>query len=199
MNTVILSPPAAEPLELEDVKAFMRISSSEEDQPLLDLIVSARMFFEKETGFALINRTIRANLRFFPKASTIRLPYPPLVSVTSVEYYDSASPTALVSGTDFYVDNTSRLGSLVLVPGQSWPTDDLRPPGVEIEYIAGFGAFSESIPGDILQCLRSLIAFWDDVPEAVYVPGDTKISGKIEIMPMGALSVIERYKKEARG
>lgn len=196
MRVTVVTPPAAEPLTTAEAKLLLRIDSSDLDGHVDDLIASARSFFEEATGFALIHRTLQANLRWFPKASNILLPYPPLASVTSVKYYPLGVETALVANTDYLTDNDARQGSILLLPGQSWPDDVLYPPGVVIEYVAGFGAAATAVPEDVLQCLRAIIAFWDDVPEAVYVPGDTKASGKVEALPLSASDVIRRYQEK---
>jgi uncharacterized phiE125 gp8 family phage protein len=195
MRVETFAGPAALPLDMEAVKVELRIDADEQDDYVTRLIGAAAAYFEKETGYALITRTLDAFLRQFPKATNIRLPFPPLISVTSVttcflgvdELWDSSN---------YHVDHSARHGSVVLIPGTEWPDGVLFPPGVTIRYDTGFGAAGSDVPEDILECLMGLIAFWDDVPEAVYVPGNTKAAGKVDVMPLHALSVIERYRRE---
>lgn len=195
MRVEVVTPAVIEPLDMAKVKVELRIDSDEDNARVLRLIRGARSLFEEETGHALISRTLKAYLRFWPKATNILLPYPPLISVTSVTSYPLGVSTVL-STNAYHVDNQSRQGSVVLVPGTSWPTAVLYPPGIAVIYVAGFGDAASDIPPDILQCLMEIVAFWDEVPEAAYVPGTNKTSGKVEILPFGAQSVIERYQKQ---
>lgn len=196
MLVTIITPPAVEPLTKEAVKVELRIDSSDLDDQVARHIEAARSFFEEETGWAIIHRTLVANLRFFPKASNILLPFPPLVSVTKVTHFPLGVETPL-SPALYLTDNSSRQGSLTLVPGQQWPYGEvLYPPHVQIEYVSGFSADGAGVPPDILQCLMGMIAFWDEVPEAVYVPGDSKSSGKASLLPLHTRDILDRYRKE---
>lgn len=195
MRVVVTTPATGDPLDFDAVKTELRITGDEMDGYVERLIKSATAYFEQETGYALITRTLTAYLRFWPKANNILLPYPPLQDVTEVKYYPLGEETVWDSD-DYLVDNQAHQGSILLPPGESWPAGVLHPPYISIEYDCGFGDGGEDVPGDILQCLMSLISWWDDVPEAVYVPGDAKAAGRVEVMPLGAQSIIERYRRE---
>lgn len=199
MRVLVKTPPAGEPLERDAVKTELRIDGSELDEYVDRLIVSARTYFENETGWALICRTLTASLRWWPKSTNILLPYPPLFgSVPPIVTYYPLGVATVWPAAEYQLDYSARQGSVLVIPGSDWPQIDepLYPPGVVVEYVAGFGEADDNlVPGDVLEALMGLISFWDEVPEAVYVPGTNKTAGKVDVMPLHAQSVIERYRK----
>ena len=67
MNLVITTPPAAEPLTLEEAKAHLRITHDADDDAINALISAAREMCESYTGLALITRGYSLYLDLFEK------------------------------------------------------------------------------------------------------------------------------------
>lgn len=197
MRSVVTTAPILEPLELEEAKTLLRVSFSSHDSLISGLIRSARSFFENETGWALMNRTLTTYLRFFPKSTVITLPQPPLSSVTSVTYNLLGTPTAFASATNWYADTTSRPGSIALLPGKSWPTGVLHDPAVTIIHVAGFGSVTSSLPEDAIHAIRALVEAWYNYPGGIYYPDD-KRAGEPTVVPLSVSDVIARYKEEIK-
>lgn len=96
MQLHLKAPPLQEPITLEEVKTYLRISSEQEDGILKTLISSARSYVESATGRALLKQGWVLHLTppyppSFPLVKdekgelSITLPLPPLLSVTSVK------------------------------------------------------------------------------------------------------------------
>lgn len=152
MALELTSAPASEPLTLDEVRTFLRVTSVTEDDYILNLISVARSCAEDFLNRALIQQTWTLYLRDFPSDAEIVLPLAPLSSVTSVKYYNSANRlTTLTVNTDYYVDAKSQPGRIVLPESVSWPTCYDKPNAVEIVFVAGYGAAASAIPGRILQ------------------------------------------------
>jgi uncharacterized phiE125 gp8 family phage protein len=81
-----LVPPVAEPVSLAEAKAWLRIGTDGDDAVLSRLIAAARARFEKETGRALMARTVRERFIPLPRANSAGsvLITPALGPVTSV-------------------------------------------------------------------------------------------------------------------
>lgn len=111
-----------------------------EDALIADLITAAREYCEDITRRALAKQTIEVYLDKFPSARDIELPRPPLVSVTSVKYKDSAGiETTMTADADYLVDADSEPGRIVLPYGKSWPSFTPYPVNpVVIQYEAGY-------------------------------------------------------------
>jgi hypothetical protein len=77
---------AGEPVSLGEVKAYLRVLSSDEDAKIEAMIPRARRWVEDYTGLALIQRSFTELRR--TERGTIRLFKGPLVSVEAVTYGD---------------------------------------------------------------------------------------------------------------
>jgi uncharacterized phiE125 gp8 family phage protein len=92
----------------------------------------------------------------------VRLAMGPLIEVTAVQYYDidGALQTDTLSnyeitGTDF----TTRIGPK---SGFNWPVTQDRADAIRIEYTAGYGATSASVPETLRHAMMLLIGHWYD-------------------------------------
>lgn len=81
-----------EPITLADAKAYIRVTSADEDAKITAMIPRARLWVEAHTGLALDRRQFVE--RHHPRFGAIRLDKGPLVSVDSVTYLDAGVATA---------------------------------------------------------------------------------------------------------
>ena len=148
--------PSAEPVTRVEAKLHLRIDHTDEDATIDDLIRVARDLVEHDTGRALITQTWVLRLDAFP--DTIELPRPPLQSVTSVEYVDTAGDTqTLTADTDYTVDKYPCLGRIVPAYAQSWPTTRDVVNAVVVTYVAGYGDNARDVPQPLQQAMKLLI------------------------------------------
>src|SRR5262245_7038895 len=148
MALTLVTAPAVTPLTLAEVKKHLRVSSSDQDDLITIYLKAATDYLDGEHGFlgrALVTQTWLLTIDEFPTAE-IKLPLPPLQSVTSVKYDDSAGVEQTVASTDYYVDTASEPGWVVPLANVSWPTTLDAINAVRIEYVAGYPADSSSPP-----------------------------------------------------
>lgn len=161
LKTALVTDAAVEPVTVAEVKNHLRVTDNQEDSLIAGLIISARKVVEQITRRALINQTWRLYLDEFPADSHIELPFPPLVSVTSVKYYDENTQLQTLSSSLYQTDNRSTPGRIVLTGGGAWPsTDSDKVNAVEIEFIAGYGAGAAAVPFPIRLAITHLTAHW---------------------------------------
>jgi uncharacterized phiE125 gp8 family phage protein len=139
-----------------DVVSFS--GDTTEDDLLTMFIKAARGYCEKVARRAFATQNIEAYLDEFPSANYIELPRPPLQSVTSVKYKDSAgNETTMTVNTDYLVDTDSNIGRIVLPYAGVWPTATLWTVNpITIEYVAGYYA-SNPIPDELKAAMLLLI------------------------------------------
>ena len=147
-----------------------KTGDSAEDNLLTMLISAAREYCENVTGRALATQTIEYYLDKFPSDDFFELPRPPLQSVTSIIYKDSAgASTTMTLTTQYLVDSDRTVGRIVLPYGVTWPSFTaytVNP--ITVKYVCGYYA-SNLIPKAIKQAMLLLIGHWYENREAVLV------------------------------
>ncbi len=165
---VRLVAPAVTPLSLTEVKAHLRVDGTDQDGVIQMYLDAATDYVDGEWGFlgrALVTQTWRLTIDTFPCAE-IKIPLPPLQSISSVGYFDSAGDfQTLVEDTDYFVDDQSEPGWIT--PMSTWPTTLDAINSVRIEFVAGYDPSTDSppdltanIPGDTKQAMLLLITDW---------------------------------------
>ncbi len=152
--------PLVEPVTVSEAKTHLRVDDSVgtiEDTYIETLISTARMMAENFTRRALITQTWRLTLDQWPERS-IYLPFPPLQSVSSVKYINTAGVlTTLTEGTDYEVDTRSVPGRVHPSYSQVWPVVRAIENAVTVEFIAGYGNAASDVPEPIRQAILLII------------------------------------------
>ena len=147
MITTIVTSPPVEPVDLDEVKEHLKITSSDTDSLLYNLSVAASEYVETFTGRALVQQTWKMYLQDWPTGDEFEIPYPTLQSVTHIKYTDSDDNQTTWTSTYYEVDTDSEPGRVILAYGESWPTATLHPKNpIEIQFVAGYSASSDSTP-----------------------------------------------------
>jgi uncharacterized phiE125 gp8 family phage protein len=144
-----------------------------EDALTTGLITTAREYCEGFTRRALATQTVEAYLPDFPHHDRFELPLPPLQSVASVKYKNSAgAETTMTENTQYIVDTDSLAGAIVLPYMDNWPSFTPYPVNaVKIRFTAGYNALNP-MPKSIKQAMLLLIGHWYTNREAVGSVGD---------------------------
>lgn len=160
-SLTLTTPPAAEPVEIDpDVLQQCRIDATTAALETADLdgkIQAAREACEHATGRQLINATWTLYMDTWREMGlfldgSIRLPRPPLSSVSSVKYYDpdGTQQTWPADATGYVVDKPSgpeaQRGRIYPAPDIDWPDLQDRPNAIEVIFIAGYGAAGSNVP-----------------------------------------------------
>jgi hypothetical protein len=113
MDYKIITAPTTDQVLLAEAKLHCRVDGAEEDSLISELISGAREYCEESPRRAFAVATFEAYLDRFPICNQIELPRPPLVSVTSVKYKDSAGvETTMTVNVDYLVDTDSTVAAL---------------------------------------------------------------------------------------
>lgn len=165
MALKLITPPVIEPVTLEEAKSHCRIDGNDEDFLITSLIVAAREHCEGFQNRAYITQTWQLWLDYWPPGSIIPIPKPPLQSVVDVKYYDTNDTEETLATTDYFVDDKSDPGRLML---KALPAVVLRPVnGVCVEFTAGYGDDAEAVPQKVKQAMLLLIGHWHESREAI--------------------------------
>lgn len=159
MRVVVTSPPAVEPVTLDEAKAWANVQNPDDDPLVTDLIVACREQVEADLGQALITQTRTLFLGDFPASmGPIRLPYPPLQSVVSLRYTNVVGTLTTLDPSGYLYTANATPGNIRLPFGQFWPYTFGWEDAVQISYVCGYGDTAAAVPMRIRLALRALIA-----------------------------------------
>jgi uncharacterized phiE125 gp8 family phage protein len=153
MSLKIYTEPIEEPILLDEItKRHLRVDHSEDDTLIGSYITAARKHCENFLGRALITQTWDLFMDSFPSESFIKVPLPPLQSVTTLKYKDTAGTLQTWAATNYVVDTHSEPGRISLAYGISWPSTYAEIDAVQIQFVCGYG-LSANVPLHIKQAI----------------------------------------------
>jgi len=181
------TPPATEPVTLNEAKDHLRVENTDEDALISGLVSAAREMAEAYTQRQLITATYTMKINDFPPGeAAIPLPRTPLGSVSAITYIDADGSTQTL-GTDVYevLDDDSEAW-VVLKPGQIWPSARFEKyEAVTITFTAGYGAIASSVPAAVRSAMLLIIG-------NLYENRESVVLGTISsTLPMGVKTLLD--------
>ena len=167
MSLTLLSPPAAEPVTLAELKAQLRVTSDDEDALLTGMLVAAVRAIEARASIALMEQQWRLTLDGAPD-ETLFLPINPVFSLDAVAVIDAEGEVDMVAASlyDFASGAPARIR-----PAGPWPLPGPRIDGVRIDFTAGYES-AEAVPAPLKQAALMLAAYFFETREAA---GEAKL------------------------
>jgi len=189
MSLTIYTAALVEPLSLIETKTHCRVDTTADDELILGLIAAARQMTETITRRALITQTWDWIFDAFPGTDRLRIPLPPLQSITSITYTKEDATTGTVSSGDYVVDTDSEPARVVLKSTATWPSDTLQVAnGVTVRFVAGYGDAASDVPEAIRRAMLLMIGHWYENRE------DTLGVGNIQRIPQGSEYLLWPYR-----
>jgi len=145
------------PIELGETKERLRITNDEEDAMLLSMIRSATLYAENIINWRLCTQTWNKLMDTWPYGGVIKLPFPPVQSVTHIKYYDDSNVQQTISAATYEVDIYSKPAIIRPVNLNYWPSHYYKLNAIEIQYVCGF-ASADLIPQDIKDAIYLRVA-----------------------------------------
>lgn len=162
----LITAPTTEPVTVTEVETHLRLAAGSENTYLATLIAAAREYCEMFQNRAYITQTWELTLDGWP-CFPLKIPMPPLISVTSIKYFDTADVETLWADTNYYVDTDSEPGRIGLGYNIVLPTTTLRSlNAIKIQYVAGYSA-SGDVPQSIKQAILLLVGHMYENRETV--------------------------------
>lgn len=158
----VLTPPSDLAVSLPEAKTHLRISAADtaEDALLSRMIRAAAAEASAECGLGFGSATYVLTLDGFGTdadrllGEPIRLPVRPVLSVSSVEYFDADGVSTVMPTADYWVG--LRKGAIVPAAGH-WPlTQARRPESLSVTFVAGEAV--ATIPHQAWQAILLILA-----------------------------------------
>lgn len=154
MALQIVTPPALEPVTLDDAKAHLKVDTADEDALIATLVTAARARAEWHLGRALVAQSWIQWLDCWQGAVEIALP--PLIAVTSVTAFARDGGETSIDPADYFVDTASAPGRVAF--DRAAPPDLRARNAVAIAFDAGYGAAAEDVPAPIREAILAIVA-----------------------------------------
>lgn len=163
MNLVLKTPPENEPVNLTEIKDYLRLDldNTFEDTDLMSYLTAAREYCEGVQNRAYITQTWELSFDSWP-CSVIEIPKGSLQTINLVSYKDSEGVTTeLTAITDYVFSPRGILGRLTPAYGKSWPSFTPFPlDAVVIEFTCGYGDNATSVPAKVIHAIKLLVSHW---------------------------------------
>lgn len=179
-----ITPPAAEPVTVDELKAQMRVSTGVEDDLFAAYITSAREMFEALTLRAVMTTTFRQHCPYL--TGPIYLMRGEVQTIDSVKYYDVADQLQTASG--YYTDTISTPSSVFFLNYPNVST--YKSPVAYVDFTAGWEA--DQVPAMVKTAIRLLAAHYYEYREAFG-------TDNLNELPMGFKAVCDQYKLGLQG
>lgn len=193
----LITAPTVFPVTLAEAKAHLRVDHSTDDD-LINLYIEASTAYcdgpEGFLGRAIVTQTWELVIDEFPD-NEIKIPLPPLQSVTSVTYDDADGTEQVVSSSDYTVDAVSEPGWVIPESDGSWPDTFEGINAVRIRFVAGYAPTSDSPPdlrGNIPHSIKAAILL---LVGSQYAHREENVIGTI-VQPLdwGADALLRRHR-----
>lgn len=214
----VITLPLAEPITLSDARLHLRLDDDGDsppahpDDPLIVLLITAaREWCENYAGRSLAPQTLELGGTVFAlplwQACCVRfsvngvvqiygayveLPRGPVSAVLSVRYIDDQGVEQTIATTDYILDDYVQPPRLYAAQGVTWPTPQAVPNAAKIRYIAGYDLPGDSpnpnpLPASILAAMKLVLGH-------LYENREQTTDLKLEQLPLGAQSLLDRYR-----
>lgn len=155
----LVTAPSGQIITTGVARDWLRVDQSLEDDEIARLVNTATDYCENQIHG---HRQIRQATYDQPVAcwweGQLRIPRPPLQSITSIKYYDTDGTEQTLSSSVYNVRTPLRQpGTVERAANQTWPAyqqDRIMP--ITIRFVAGY----TTVPSGILQAIRFLVAQW---------------------------------------
>lgn len=178
-----IAPPAVSPVSLSDMKSYLRVDTTDDDNLIQDFIDSATVSVKQYIRRALITETFELTADGFTLSNTqsderlaelgagmhmtsysyvlgqgqeMELPFLPIQSITSVKTFDRSNNESTFAASNYELDEQG--GRLYLNEGVTFPSNLRAREAVKIVYVAGYGDAASDIPKPIVQTIKQYVS-----------------------------------------
>jgi uncharacterized phiE125 gp8 family phage protein len=162
MPLEIITPPAVDPVTLDEAKAYLKVDTSDDDALIGSLIEAARARAEWHTGRAFVTQSWRLWLDAWPCADgaplAIEIPLPPLQAVTAVTTYATDDSATVLDTARYQIDAASKPARVALKFAVVPPVGLRAVNAVSVAFTAGYGDGESDVPPLIRAGILDILA-----------------------------------------
>lgn len=190
MPTVeVYTPATEEPVTIQELKEWLRITHDDEDRLLARALRAARQYVEEITGRVLTTTVLRIRYdHCFPR-DVIEIPRYPIQQVNSIKYIDPDGIEQTLDASVYEPDLHKVPPRIELAHNQSWPAVRDRSNAITVEVVAGSSSLG-LIPPDLVVAVMQLSGHYYEHREAF------QISPELAEVPLSVRSLLFNHRQE---
>lgn len=154
MQYKVITAVATEPVSLAEARLQLRLTtddSTDEDSLISAWITAAREIAEHYTGRALAPQTLEAAMDAFPSyPQGFDLPMPPVATISSIKYTDTAGTEQTLAADQYYLSTYSDSRTVSPTYAAVWPVTQSIPDAVRVRYDTGYATAPKAVKSAIL-------------------------------------------------
>ncbi len=179
MALTVVTPATGDPVTYDEAKDYLRVDDDIEQALVESLITAATKWSEDHLSRFFMTQTWDLKLDRFPNVE-IKVPRPPLASVSLITYINTEGNTATWAASDYQVDTDSEPGRIKPAYDKTWPTIREQFNAVTVKFVGGYGT-ATAVPDGIKTIIKMDTAHWHEHREAaVDRPGPVKVPLAVE-------------------
>lgn len=182
--------PTADPVTVAEAKTHLRVTVSDDDTYIGDLIARAVGVIDGPNGIGvcMVSQQWKYTADLFPAVFVI--PLGPLISVDAIGYVDGDGATQTVDAADYRVMNAGGLATITPAYGTSWPSIRNVSGAVTVTFTAGYLDNLSSpnvgeVPAPLKGAVLMLVAHWYE---------NREVMGDEDEMPFGVAPLLDQYR-----
>lgn len=209
-GSTLTSPPAVEPVTIEEARSQCRLTDSSEDGLLAGYVLAARHLAEERTERVLITQTWTETFDrrwptlghhhahhhrvvqdgVFPHSRRrILLLRAPVQSVASITYVDQNGATQTLDPSQYQAGKHLLAGAIEEAYGVSWPAVRWQMDAISVQYVAGYTT-PGLVPEAIRMAILLLVGHFYNNREATVISA-TRMS--VSELPIGVDALLARH------
>lgn len=156
----LVSAPVNPIISTTDARAHCRVETSDDDAELDGFVASVSGYLDAKHGIlgrALITQTWRLSLNAVPRGRTIKLPFPPVQSVSSIKYLSPDGVEQTFAAENYYFLSGGDCPFVELASAASWPSIDSRSGAFWVDYVAGYGDSASDLPKSLVNAAKMMV------------------------------------------
>ena len=147
--TNIYTHPVDNLISLTAAKLHLKVENTTDDELIKSMIAAACDWCKLYEGQTYMMTSYKKHLDDFKSVTYLK--FPPVISIDSITYIDTAGATQTLASSVYTLDSDSMPARLYLAYGQSWPSIRDVPKAITITYTAGYTTtFSTSYATDLV-------------------------------------------------
>lgn len=194
MGLTLVTPATSDPITVFDLanEIVDYQADADNDTYLTSMIAAATEWVQDACWRQFMPATYLQTWDSFDRGRRLKFDIGPLISVSSVKYYDENDTLTTVAVTDYWVDSNSRIAQVVLKPTWSIPAISAgRPAAIQVQFVAGY-ATAALVPARAKQAIKLLAKYWYEKGEAATVDDNAEpdgAGGTFGEIPFGVFSI----------